>query len=154
MKKITLALAASVALALLAAPAEAGGCYKKKRYCSAPTVVHKTVHVPARPAVAAYPGPGPAPMVFEYGDPYAMQAARDGCPLVHDVAGPLQRYPDGQLRYRWRGSDWAFLPGKPAPDSRICTRNGHLAWWTPPRPQQLPQQQAPAPEQSAPPPNK
>lgn len=121
-------------------------CKTKKRAKSAPVV--KVIAAPPPSPTIVVPGPGPAPMVHVYGDPWVMQMANDGCPMVNDAL-LLENLPDGQTRYRWRGTDWAYLGPKPDPKARICTRNGRLAWWTPPKPRVLgpgvPEQSAPTP---------
>lgn len=114
--------------------------YRARAPAPAPVTINKNYHRHEHQAavpVVVHPGPPPAPIIIEYGDPFVAQAARDGCPLVNDAIGPLQVFADGQGRYRWRGSDWAYLPRKPFPQSRICTRNGHLAWWSPPQPRPM-----------------
>lgn len=140
------AFAMAVAAPMGASPAQANGypCQvkkAKKKMCAVPRAapaapVVKYIVAPPQVPTMAVPGPGPAPMVFVYGDPFAMQMANDGCPMVNDAL-LLENLPDGQTRYRWRGTDWAYLPPKPEPSSRICTRNGRLAWWSPPKPRVL-----------------
>jgi hypothetical protein len=107
MNKILMgALAASVALALpmLGASPASAVCRPAKHHhhaispCElarrpAPQVIRheETLVAPARTPVAIHPGPGPAPIIIEYGDPYVMQAARDGCPICELRNSPKPR---------------------------------------------------------------